>query len=271
VTDHTRVDPPAEPVDVRRDGAVATVTLNRPDALNAFDLAMKERLLAVLREVAVDDAVRCVVLTGAGRGFSAGQDLRDHVQRLQDDPAQVMATVAEHYNPIALLLATMPKPVVAAVNGIAAGAGASMSFACDLRLVGRSGGFNLAFAGVALSCDTGSSWWLPRLVGVGQAKELLLLPRTVRADEALELGLATRVVEDEALADEAAALAAQLAAGPTMAYAAMRRAVAYSVGHDLVDSLAHEEGLMRLTGASADHRAAVDAFLAKQPPAYEGR
>ena len=254
-----------------RAGAVATVPLNRPDRLNSLDVATKEALLAVFAEVAGDDSVRCVVLTGAGRGFSAGQDLKDHIARLADDPGSVMSTVAEHFNPIATLLATMPKPVVAAVNGIAAGAGASMAMACDIRLVARSAGFNLAFAGVALSCDTGSSWWLPRLVGVAKAKELLLLPRTVRADEALELGLASRVVDDEELAGAAAELAAQLAAGPTLAYASIRRAVAFSAGHDLADSLAHEEGLMRLTGASADHLAAVQAFVAKTPPEFTGR
>jgi 2-(1,2-epoxy-1,2-dihydrophenyl)acetyl-CoA isomerase len=254
-------------------GAVATLTLNRPDRLNSLDTATKEALLAALERVAADDAVRCVVLTGAGRGFSAGQDLKDHIAQLNgsaEDAAAVMSTVAKHFNPIATLLATMPKPVVAAVNGVAAGAGAAMAMACDLRLVARSGGFNLAFAGVALSCDTGSSWWLPRLVGVAKAKELLLLPRTVRAEEALELGLATRVVDDDELAGQAAHLAAQLAAGPTLAYASIRRAVAFSAGHDLADSLAHEEQLMRLTGASADHRAATEAFVAKTKPEFTG-
>ena len=188
------------------DGAVATITLNRPDRLNSLDTATKEALLAALQRAAGDESVRCVVLTGTGRGFSAGQDLKDHVTNLAADPAAVMSTVAQHFNPIAMLLATMPKPVVAAVNGIAAGAGASLAMACDIRLVARSGGFNLAFAGVALSCDTGSSWWLPRLVGVARAKELLLLPRTVGADEALQIGLATRVVDDEALPAETAAL-----------------------------------------------------------------
>ncbi len=258
-------------VQLDRLGAVATVTLNRPDRLNSLDVATKEALLAALGEVAGDESVRCVVLTGAGRGFSAGQDLKDHITLLAQDPSAVMSTVAEHFNPIATLLATMPKPVVAAVNGIAAGAGASMAMACDIRLVARSAGFNLAFAGVALSCDTGASWWLPRLVGVAKAKELLLLPRTVRADEALELGLATRLVADEELPAAAADLAAQLAAGPTLAYASIRRAVAFSAGHDLADSLAHEEVLMRLTGASADHLAAVQAFVAKEPAEFTGR
>jgi 2-(1,2-epoxy-1,2-dihydrophenyl)acetyl-CoA isomerase len=251
-------------------GAVTTVTLNRPELLNSLDRATKEALLAALRTAADDDTVRCLVLTGTGRGFSAGQDLKDHVATLASDPAAVMSTVAEHFNPIATLLATMPKPVVAAVNGIAAGAGASLAMACDIRLVARSAGFNLAFANVALSCDTGSSWWLPRLVGVTKAKELLLLPRTVRAEEALAIGLATRLVDDDDLAAETAALAEQLAAGPTLAYASIRRAVAYSLGHDLADSLAHEEELMRLTGASEDHRAAAAAFVAKEQPRFIG-
>ncbi len=259
------------PVVLERDGAVATVRLNRPDRLNALDTETKDALVAVLQQVAADEEVRAVVLTGTGRGFSAGQDLKDHITNLRERPEEVMSTVARHYNRIATLLATMPKPVVAAVNGVAAGAGASMAMACDVRLVARSGGFNLAFAAVALSCDTGSSWWLPRLVGVARAKELLLMPRTVRADEALQMGLATRVVEDDDLAAEAARLAAELAAGPTLAYASIRRAVAFSSGHDLEASLAHEEELMRLTGASADHQAAVAAFLAKEKPVYTGR
>jgi 2-(1,2-epoxy-1,2-dihydrophenyl)acetyl-CoA isomerase len=259
-----------EPVRYEQAGAVATVTLNRPDRLNSLDTATKEALLVALQRAADDPGIRCVVLTGSGRGFSAGQDLKDHVRNLADDPAEVMSTVARHFNPIATLLATMPKPVVAAVNGVAAGAGASMAMACDFRLVARGAGFNLAFAGVALSCDTGASWWLPRLIGVAKAKELLLLPRTVRAEEAVAIGLATRLVEDDELPDAAAELAAQLAAGPTLAYASMRQAVAYSAGHDLPSSLANEEELMRLTGASADHLAAVQAFVAKERPTYTG-
>jgi 2-(1,2-epoxy-1,2-dihydrophenyl)acetyl-CoA isomerase len=259
-----------EPVAYDQVGGVVTVTLNRPDRLNSLDTATKDALLAALERAAADASVRCLVLTGTGRGFSAGQDLKDHIANLTENPAQVMSTVARHYVPIATLLATMPKPVVAAVNGIAAGAGASMAMACDVRLVARSAGFNLAFANVALSCDTGASWWLPRLVGVAKAKELLLLPRTVTADEALELGLATRVVDDDALVAEAAAVAARLAAGPTLAYASLRQAVAYSAGHDLAASLENEERLMRLTGASADHRAAVEAFVAKVPAEFSG-
>ncbi|GAB3679033.1 enoyl-CoA hydratase/isomerase family protein [Angustibacter aerolatus] len=265
------------PVTTTHDGAVATVRLDRPSAMNALTLEVKEALLAALREVAADDAVRAVVLTGSGRAFCVGQDLREHVADLraaQRDPAAAAGlgtTVREHYNPIATLLATMPKPVIASVNGVAAGAGASFAFGCDVRLLGEGAGFNLAFAGIGLSADSGASWWLPRLVGPARAKELLLLPRTVRAAEALELGLATEVVPDAQLADRTAQLAAQLAAGPTQAYAAIRRVVAASMGQDLSTALAHEAELMDRTGATADHLAAVEAFVAKQPPVFEGR
>jgi 2-(1,2-epoxy-1,2-dihydrophenyl)acetyl-CoA isomerase len=165
----------------------------------------------------------------------------------------------------------MPKPVVAAVNGVAAGAGAAFAFAADLRIVAESAGFNLAFTGIALSADSGSSWWLPRLVGVAKAKELLLQPRTVGAREAVDLGLATEVVPDAELGERTREVATALAAGPTVAYGAVRRAVAYSLGHPLEESLAHEGELMASTGATADHRAAVAAFLAKEKPTFEGR
>ena len=165
----------------------------------------------------------------------------------------------------------MAKPVIAAVNGVAAGAGASLAFACDLRIVADTAGFNLAFAGVALSCDTGSSFTLQRLVGPAKAIELLYFPRTIKADEALALGLATRVVPADTLADEVAGLAAGLAAGPTVAFGAMRRSVAYAAGHTFAEALEFESSMMTLTGATADHRAAVEAFVAKQKPVFQGR
>ena len=165
----------------------------------------------------------------------------------------------------------MPKPVIAAVNGVAAGAGASLAFACDFRIVVDTAGFNTAFAGIALSCDTGSSWTLPRLVGHAKATELLMMPRTVKADEALDLGLATAVVSAEDFESAVWDFASRLAQGPTVAYASIRRALAYSTTHDLASSLDHEGQKMALTGATADHLAAVDAFLAKEQPKFEGR
>lgn len=261
----------AGPVVVDSEGGVTTVRLNRPEAMNALDLPTKVALRDALTTAAEDGAVRCVVLTGTGRAFCVGQDLREHVRLLQQGSDVLATTVTEHYNPIALALATMPKPVVAAVNGVAAGAGAAFAFAADVRIVAESGGFNLAFTGIALSADSGSSWWLPRLVGAAKAKELLLMPRTVGAREAADLGLATEVVPDAELAQRTREIAATLAAGPTVAYGAVRRAVAYSLAHPLEESLTHEGRLMALTGATADHKAAVAAFLAKQKPTFEGR
>ena len=263
--------PEEQPVLVERAGAVATVRLNRPGAMNSLGVATKEALLAALTEVAEDPDVRCVVLTGTGRAFCVGQDLREHVGLLQDKDPSLWETVPKHYNPVAQLLATMDKPVVAGVNGVAAGAGAAFAMAADFRVMAEGAGMNLAFAGIALSCDSGSSWWLPRLVGPARAKELLLRLRTVPAAECLELGLVTQVVAAEELEATVGELATTLAAGPTRAYGAIRRAVAFSAGHDLSTSLAHEAELMALTGASADHQAAVDAFLAKEKPRFTGR
>ncbi|HWC21462.1 MAG TPA: enoyl-CoA hydratase-related protein [Flexivirga sp.] len=261
----------AAPVVTDRTGGVATVRLDRPEAMNSLDIATKEALLAALQDVAADDSVRCVVLTGTGRAFCVGQDLKEHVGLLADGADALFTTVPEHYNPIVTLLSTMDKPVIAAVNGVAAGAGAAFAFAADLRIVADTAGFNLAFTGIALSSDSGSSFWLPRLVGVAKAKELLLMPRTVRADEAMELGLATQVVPADGFEAAVQEIATRLAAGPTKAYGAIRRAVEFSATHTLAESLAHEAELMTSTGSTQDHRAAVDAFLAKEKPIFEGR
>ena len=251
---------------------IATVTLNRPDAMNSLDVATKESLLAALRRVADDAAVRCVVLTGSGRAFCVGQDLKEHIEILHSgSPESLFRTVDEHYNPIVSTIVEMEKPVVAAVNGVAAGAGASLAFACDLRIVADTAGFNLAFANVALSCDTGSSFTLQRLVGRAKAIELLYFPRTVSADEALALGLASQVVPSGELAEVVATLAARLAAGPTVALGAMRQSVTYAADHSFAESVANESAQMTRTGATADHAAAVAAFLAKEQPVFEGR
>jgi 2-(1,2-epoxy-1,2-dihydrophenyl)acetyl-CoA isomerase len=250
---------------------VGTVTLNRPDGMNSLTLAAKVALRDAMHAAAADSTVRCVVLTGSGRAFCVGQDLKEHVADLQAESSTLGTTVTEHYNPTVTAIATMPKPVIAAVNGVAAGAGASLAFAADFRIVRRSAGFNLAFAGIALSCDTGASWTLPRLVGHGKATELLMQPRTIPAEEAYELGLATKVVDDEDFESEVTALARSLADGPTLALASIKRALAFSATHDLPSSLEHEGQKMALTGASADHRVAVQAFLAKERPTFTGR
>ena len=251
---------------------VATITLNRPEAMNSLNVATKVALRDAVLQAAEDDAVRCVVLTGAGRAFCVGQDLKEHVEILNSSSSdELFRTVPEHYNPTVKALATMNKPVVAAVNGVAAGAGASLAFACDFRIVAESAGFNLAFTGVALSCDTGSSWTLPRLVGRARALELLYFPRTIPAQEALDLGLATQVVDSDNLRHEVATLARRLASGPTVAFGAVRRSLEFSAGHDFESSLEFEGQMMTLTGATQDHAKAVAAFVAKEKPVFEGR
>ena len=266
-TDHT-----GEPVTYQLEAGVATITLNRPEAMNSLDVATKVALRDLVTQAAGDPAVRCVVLTGTGRGFCVGQDLKEHVTLLGEDASDVLfTTVPDHYNPLVTALATMPKPVVAAVNGVAAGAGASLALACDFRLLADSAGLNFAFSGIALSCDTGSSWTLPRLVGRAKALELLYFPRTIPATECAELGLATSVVTGDQLADEARQLALRLAAGPTVAYGAIRRSVQFSAGHDFSASLGFEAEMMALTGGTEDHHRAVDSFVAKERPRFEGR
>jgi len=249
---------------------VGTIRLSRPEAMNSMTLAAKVALRDAVHAAAADAAVRAVVLTGSGRAFCVGQDLKEHVELLRGDPADLWRTVPEHFAPIATSLASMPKPVVAAVNGIAAGAGLSFALACDLRVVAESAGFNTSFAAVGLSCDTGASWTLPRLVGLTRAMELLLMPRTVKAAEALAIGLATEVVADSAFDERVSALAAQLAAGPTMAYASIKRAVAHAATHDLPEAMEFEATKMSLTGATRDHAEAVQAFLDKRVPRFQG-
>jgi 2-(1,2-epoxy-1,2-dihydrophenyl)acetyl-CoA isomerase len=264
--------PDVSPVLLEVADGVATVTLNRPHAMNSLDVATKEALLAALRKVADDPAVRCVVLTGTGRAFCVGQDLKEHVEILKSGATDsLFRTVDEYYNPIVTTIVGMPKPVIAAVNGVAAGAGASLAFACDLRIVSDTAGFNLAFANIALSCDTGSSFTLQRLVGRAKAIELLYFPRTVKPDEALELGLATQVVPTDELTAVVTGLAARLAAGPTVALGAMRLSLTFAADHTFMEALEFESEQMTKTGQTADHAAAVDAFLAKEKPVFVGR
>jgi len=255
-------------VEIARSDAVTTVTIRGRGSL---DRDTKEQLRDVLAEVADDPSVRAVVLTGSGTSFCVGQDLREHASALSSDATAAWDTLRDHYNPIVTALATMPKPVIAAVNGVAAGAGASFAFACDLRLLATGAVFHLAFGGVGLSVDSGMSWTLPRLVGYGRALDLLLRARPIPASSALELGLAHEIIPDDVLPDRAAELAARLAAGPTIAFGAAKQALAYSAAHSLADSLEVEAAMQTLAGTTEDHVAAVRAFLAKEAPRFNGR
>ncbi|MFC5908463.1 enoyl-CoA hydratase-related protein [Streptacidiphilus monticola] len=257
------------------DNGLATITINRPEAMNALDTATKVALRDAAVAAGEDRAVRAVLLTGAGdRAFCVGQDLKEHLGKLAAAKAgeggPALSTVREHYNPLVTALASMPKPVVAAVNGVAAGAGAALAWACDFRLLADHGGFNTSFAGVALTADSGASWTLPRLVGHAKAAELLMFPQTVKADAALQLGLAHQVLPAGELAEAARAFARRLAEGPTVAYGAIKRSLAYGASHSLVETLAVEDELQTLAGESADHSIAVEAFVNKSTPRFTG-
>jgi 2-(1,2-epoxy-1,2-dihydrophenyl)acetyl-CoA isomerase len=260
----------ADPLLVDRDGAVVTLTLNRPDALNALDVPLKLALRDAVEEIRTDHGVRAVVLAGAGRAFCVGQDLREHVESLGGP--QPLSTVAEHYNPLVLAIARLDRPVVAAVRGMAAGAGASLAFLADLRVGGPKTAFLMAFANVGLAADTGASWTLPRLVGRAKAIELLMLAEPVGSAEALRLGLLTRLVDDdEQVVLAAQELAARLASGPTVAYGQIKRELAAAESTTLAAALEVEAQAQDVCGETADHRNATAAFVAKQRPAFEGR
>ncbi len=262
----------SDPLLLDRTDGVATLTLNRPESMNSLSVALKEALLAALAEVRADPAVRAVVLTGAGRAFCVGQDLREHVAMLESGDPTPLRTVRDHYNPITLALAEMPKPVIAAVRGMAAGAGAAFAFTADLRIGGPGTGFLMAFANVGLSGDSGVSWTLQRLVGYAKATELLLLAQPVRSAEAAQLGLiSTMVDDDEKVLPTAQELAARLAAGPTVAYAQIKRCLAVGAAGTLAETLAAEGDGQAIAGATDDHRNATAAFVAKQKPVFEGR
>jgi 2-(1,2-epoxy-1,2-dihydrophenyl)acetyl-CoA isomerase len=256
---------------IERTDGVATVTLNRPDSMNSLSVELKQALVSAVEELGADGSVRAVVLTGNGRGFCVGQDLREHVAMLESGDPAPLSTVVEHYNPIVQGLAGMPKPVIAAVNGMAAGAGAGLAFACDFRITAKSAGFLLAFANVGLTLDSGVSWTLPRLIGAARATSLALLAEPITAEAALEMGLVNAVVEPERLLPAAQELAARLAAGPTAAYAAIKASIAYAASSTLAESLAKEAELQTAMGRTDDHRNATAAFVAKQKPVFTGR
>ncbi len=262
--------PDAGPLLTADAGAVRTLTLNRPNAFNSFDLALKDTLLYALNDAAADAGVRAVVITGAGRAFCAGQDLKEHLALVAANDRRVADTVGGFYNPLVRVVTGMRKPVIAAVNGAAAGAGAGLAFACDLRIAASSATFSMAFAGVGLSADTGASFVLPRLVGQGRASRMMLLGEKVDATEALRIGMVDQVVDDAELAAVVAALAGRLAAGPTMAFGWIKASLQHGAAGDLESTLQFEDRAQAACFASDDHQEAVAAFVAKRPPRFTG-
>jgi 2-(1,2-epoxy-1,2-dihydrophenyl)acetyl-CoA isomerase len=252
-------------------GAVAVITLNRPEALNSLVVEMKVALLQAVEAVHDDDGVRAVVLTGAGRAFCVGQDLREHAALLEAGDPAPLSTVREHYNPVVTALAEMGKPTVAALNGTAAGAGLGLACAADFRVGATGARFTTAFTGIGLTADSGLSWTLPRLVGAGRAAALLLLAEPFSAEQALEMGLLNAAVAPEAVLPAALELAERLSQGPTTAYACVKASLRFAADSTLVDALAEEDRQQARAGRTQDHAAAVRSFLAKQPAVFTGR
>lgn len=254
----------------RHQDGVLTLTLNRPEAFNAFNTELKQALLAGLRAADQDPTVRAVVLTGAGRAFCAGQDLKEHLGRVIAQDPGLADTVAEFYNPLARLITSIRKPILTAINGVAAGAGAAMAFASDLRVAGESASFTMAFAGAGLCADTGASFTLPRLIGTGKTLELMLTGERVGSAEALRLGMVSQVVPDAELADTVQRLAATLAAGPTAAFGWIKASVHAAAAGDLDAALAYEDRAQQACFHSADHAEGMRAFVEKRPAAFTG-
>lgn len=247
--------------------AVMTITLDRPEALNAFDRAMKEELFAALKAAARDRSVRVVVLTGAGRAFNAGQDLKE---RQVPGATDLSSELRERYNPIILAMRALEKPIIAAVNGVAAGAGCSLALACDLIIASEEARFIQAFGRVGLVPDSGSTWFLPRLLGHARAAEMTLLGEPMDAATAERLGLVNRVVPKERLMDEVRDLAQRLARSAPLSLALTKRALVRAMDASLESQLDYEAQLQAVAGASSDHVEGITAFVEKRPPVFTG-
>ncbi len=262
-------------VRVSQSVSVRTLALNRPQALNSFTAAMHAELRTALDAAAADRSVRCVVVTGTGRGFCAGQDLADPSVAPGRDgggaAADVGAAIERYYKPLALRIRSMPVPVVAAVNGVAAGAGANFALLCDIVVAARSASFIQAFSKIGLIPDCGGTWLLPRLVGRANALALAMLGDKLGAEDAVRLGLIWKCVDDSALAAEVETLAARLATLPTRALAATRQALDASQQLDLPAALSLEADVQRTLGAANDFQEGVAAFMAKRAPTFADR
>lgn len=245
-----------------------TITLNRPDVLNAFNSKMGSELLDALKKAERDASVRAIVLTGAGRAFSAGEDLK---ARQAEGITEFGSTLRDRYNPIVLKLRSIEKPILASVNGVAAGAGCSLALACDMRIASEKASFLEAFVRVGLVLDSGASFFLPRLVGMGKAAEMAFLGDTIKADEALVLGLVNRVVPHDDLESATKELAARLAVSPTKAIGLMKRAMNRALTAELVDVLEYEVYAQEAAGNTDDHKEGMSAFLEKRQPKFTGK
>jgi 2-(1,2-epoxy-1,2-dihydrophenyl)acetyl-CoA isomerase len=258
------------PVLVDKREGYRVVTLNRPDRLNSFNEAMHERLMATLVEAEADEGCRALLLTGAGRGFCAGQDLSNRVFEPGVTP-DLTKTIERWYNPLVRKLRALEMPIVCAVNGVAAGAGANVALACDIVLAARSAKFIQAFAKIGLVPDSGGTWFLPRLVGAARARGLAMLAEPLAAEKAEEWGLIWKAVDDESLMVEAVKLVEHLATQPTVGLALTKRALDASETNTLDRQLDLERDLQGEAGRTPDYAEGVTAFFAKRPPVFTGR
>jgi 2-(1,2-epoxy-1,2-dihydrophenyl)acetyl-CoA isomerase len=252
------------------EGGAAKLTLNRPDRLNSFTVQMHEEVADALDRVEAEGA-RALLLTGAGLGFCAGQDLSDRAVKPGGEPVDLGESVEKRYNPLVRRLTSMARPVVCAVNGVAAGAGANIAFACDIVLAARSAKFIQSFANIGLVPDSGGTWILPRIAGQARALGMALTGEPIPAEKAEAWGLIWKCVDDELLAEEAWALTQKLAAGPTRGLAATKQSIRGAWFNTLDEELDNERDLMRELGRSADYQEGVAAFMEKRKPSFTGR
>ena len=259
-----------ESIQFKIENGIAVLTLNRPDRLNSFTQAMHREVRDALDQVQADQSVRVLVLTGAGRGFCAGQDLNDRAVEPGAPGVDLGESVEKFYAPLVTTLRTLPMPVICAVNGVAAGAGANLALACDIVLAAKSASFIEAFCKLGLIPDTGGTWVLPRLLGPARAMGLALLGEKLTAEKAEQWGLIWRCVEDGALMTEAMAMATHFASAPTKGLACTKRAMLASWTNGLADQLKLEAQMMRELGYSHDYREGVSAFIEKRQPNFKG-
>lgn len=253
-----------------RDG-VATLTLNRPERLNSFTVAMHSEVRSALDAIAADPSIRCFVLTGAGRGFCAGQDLADRAVAPDSEGVDLGASLENYYNPMLKRLRALPMPTIAAVNGVAAGAGANISLVCDLVYAAESASFIQSFSKLGLVPDSGGTWWLPRLVGPARAMGLALLGEKLTATQAAEWGVIWRCVADDQLMSTVRSVALQLAAGPTRGYVRTRQAIEAAMFLPFDEALDLERDYQRELGRSDDYREGVSAFIQKRAARFTGQ
>jgi 2-(1,2-epoxy-1,2-dihydrophenyl)acetyl-CoA isomerase len=261
-------------ITVDKQQGVAKLTLNRPDKMNSFNVQMHEEIQHALDDIATDGISRCLLLTGNGRGFCAGQDLSDRAVSADspnDERPDLGISVEKYYNPLIRRLTGLKMPVICALNGVAAGAGASIAMACDIVIAARSASFILSFCKVGLVPDSGSSWHFTRALGLPRAKALALLGNKLSAEQAEQWGLIYQVVDNENLVEESTTMATHLASQPTLALANIKRLLNTSFDHSLHDQLERERETMQMLGKTDDYREGVSAFMEKRPANFVGK